>query len=371
MRIPFCYRAGTVLLGVLALLGDSACSFSFGSDKTTDWPLFRGNALQNGVAGSALPDKLEILWQFKTKDAIEGAAAIAGDSVFVGCNDEHLYALDLATGKEKWRFKAGPIKAPPSVRGDAVYVGDQEGVFHCVDRASGKKRWTFDAGGAEIVSGANFTNDSVIFGSYDETLYCLTLDGKPRWKFKIAGPVNGSPAVAGDDSILHILDTATGKELGSVELGGQAGATAAVFGDHLYVGTMSNQMLGINWKKGEIEWSFEAPARRQAFYASAAVTDKLVVVGSRDKRVWALDRKTGKEVWSFLTEGRVDASPVVSGTRVLAPSLDGHFYILDLTTGKELNRLKLGSGIAASPAVAGHRLVIGTNDGVVYCLGSR
>jgi hypothetical protein len=29
-----------------------------------DWHIFRGNALQNGVASSALPPKLEILWKF-------------------------------------------------------------------------------------------------------------------------------------------------------------------------------------------------------------------------------------------------------------------------------------------------------------------
>ena len=40
------------------------------------------------------------------------------------------------------------------------------------------------------------------------------------WKFKTAGPVNGSPAVAGGrtfvagcDSTLHVLDMANGKEL--------------------------------------------------------------------------------------------------------------------------------------------------------------
>ena len=32
--------------------------------------------------------------------------------------------LDLATGKEKWKFKMGAIKAPVSVSDGAVYVGD-------------------------------------------------------------------------------------------------------------------------------------------------------------------------------------------------------------------------------------------------------
>ena len=67
---------------------------------------------------------------------------------------------------------------------------------------------------------------------------------------KTDGPVNGAAAVVGDrtfvagcDSILHVLDAKTGKELGTVELGGQAAATAAVVGDRL-VGTMAEPGRG-------------------------------------------------------------------------------------------------------------------------------
>ena len=101
-----------------------------------------------------------------------------------------------------------------------------------------------------------------------------------------------------------------------MDLGGQAAATAAVIGDKLYVGTMANEVHEVDWKKGELGWTFRPEKRAQPFFASAAVTDALVVVGSRDKRVRGLDRKTGNEVWSFLTEGQVDSSPVVVGDRV-------------------------------------------------------
>ena len=65
-----------------------------------DWPLFRGNPLQTGVAvSSELPEKLDILWKFTAKDGFEATAGIVKGVVYVGCQDEHLYALDLATGK--------------------------------------------------------------------------------------------------------------------------------------------------------------------------------------------------------------------------------------------------------------------------------
>ena len=64
-----------------------------------------------------------------------------------------LYALDLASGKEKWKYKAVPFKAPASVHDGAVYVGDSDGIFHCVDAATGAKRWTFKTE-SEISGGA-------------------------------------------------------------------------------------------------------------------------------------------------------------------------------------------------------------------------
>lgn len=147
----------------LALL---TISSGWSISKAADWPLFRGNPLQTGVAEAKLPDQLAVRWKFQTKDAFEGTAAIVSGTVYIGCQDEHLYALDLATGKEKWRYKAAPFKAAPSVRDDAVYVGDGDGMFHCIDAATGKLRWKFETE-AEIVSGANFADEQVLFGSYD------------------------------------------------------------------------------------------------------------------------------------------------------------------------------------------------------------
>jgi outer membrane protein assembly factor BamB len=341
-----------------------------------DWPLFRGNARQTGVASSTLPDQLEVLWKFKAKDSIEATAAIVGGVVYVGSLDENLYAFDLATGKQRWTYKAGPIKAPVSVHDGTVYAGNLDGILHAVDAAKGEKRWTFETG-AEINGGANFVGDTVVFGSGDEHLYCLTKDGKQRWKFKVpGGPVMGTPAIvdnrtfaAGCDKTLHILDTDTGKEVsGGLDLGGQVAAATALDGEKLYVGTMSGQVLGVNWKKGDILWSFD---RRQQFQASVALTDKLVIAGCQDKRVYAVDRQTGEQAWSFLTRSRVESSPVVVGQRVYVGSSDGNLYVLDLAKGTEVKKYALGGQVIGSPAVAEDRLVIGTDDGTVYCFGAK
>jgi outer membrane protein assembly factor BamB len=343
-----------------------------------DWPSFRHDPLHSGVADTKLPAKLVILWKFEAKGGFDGAAAIVGDTVYAGCQDEHLYAIGLRDGKKKWHYKAAPFKAPVSVRDGAVYIGDQDGIFHCVNAAKGTKRWTFPTDG-EISGGAAFSGEHVVFGSGDQFLYCLTRDGKKVWQFKVpGGPVMATPVladnqtfVAGCDSILHIIDTAKGAGLKEVELGGQVGASGAVKGDMLYVGTMTNVFQAVDFKKGEVVWTYKNPKRARPFYSSAALVDGKVIVGSRDRMVHCLDAKTGNPIWSFPTKGDVDSSPVVAGDRVIVGSLDGKLYVLNLKDGTEVQRFDLGRGVMASPAVGNGCVVVGNDDGALFCLGKK
>src|SRR5581483_1699917 len=69
---------------VLCYLGVAVSLWFSSPTPAADWPLFRGNPLQTGVAAAPLPAPLEILWKYKTKDSIEGAAALVKDTVYVG-----------------------------------------------------------------------------------------------------------------------------------------------------------------------------------------------------------------------------------------------------------------------------------------------
>lgn len=352
--------------------------------QKADWPLFRGDTQQTGIAATRIPDKLEVLWTFKTGDAFEGAVAVADGLVFAASMDEHLYAVDLKNGKKKWVYpankndkkKPGPFKAPVSVRKGLVYAGDVDGYLHCVDAAKGTRKWVFEAG-AEL-GGANFFKDDVLVGSHDESLYCIDKDGKQRWKFSSNGEIHGSVAVAGDvtflvgcDSKMHVIDVAKGTEVRSVDLNGQTAATAAVVGDHVYVGTMGSVVCGIDWKKGTVTWTYKPGRGAQGFFASAAVTDKVVIIGSRDRKVHCIDRKTGKQVWTYPTGGQVDSSPVIAGNRVVVGSHDKHVHVIDLANGKQVQKLKLDDDIVASPVVVEGKVLIGTRKGTLYCLGAK
>lgn len=343
-----------------------------------DWPIFRGNARLTGVATSDLPAKPVVRWRFEAGDVIESSAAIAGGVAYVGCDNGSLFALDLATGKPRWKYESkSAIKSSPSVHGDLVYFGDEDGIFHALDHRSGSEKWHFKTGG-EIVSAANCIADRLVFGSYDGSLYCLsTKDGRQLWKADTEDKLHGTPAVADDvvlasgcDAKMHVVRLSDGSPVRSIPLASPSAASAATLGDRVFVGTMGNQVLGLDWKSGKRLWQYENPDRQFPFFSSAAVTEKCVVIGGRDKSAHALNPATGKALWTFPTQGKIDASPVIVGDRVFVASTDGRLYALSLDSGKESWRFDAGSGFYATPAVGEGFLVIGTEDGAVYCFGA-
>ena len=344
---------------------------------TPDWPMFRGNAQLTGVATSTLPDKLHVRWRRELPDATESTAAIVGDRVYVGCDDGFLYVLDLAAGDIQWKYKAeSPIKSSPSVHDNVVFFGDDDGVFHAIDVPTRAGKWTFPTEG-EIISSANVVDGRVLFGSYDGFLYCLDVEsGKLVWKYETEGRVHGTPGVIGDkvliagcDERLRVFRIADGTQSGAIDMRSFSGASAALSGSRVFVGTFNNTVLGMDFSANEVAWTYEHAERQFPFYASAAVTEDLVVIGGRDKLIHALDARTGKPRWTFPTRGRVDASPVIVGSRVFAASMDGNLYALDLATGNERWRFEAGAAILSSPAVGRGCLVIAAEDGVLYCFG--
>ncbi len=347
--------------------------------SSDDWLSFRGNPQLTGVATGELPENLELLWIFEAEDAIESTAAIATGTVYVGSLDGYLYAINLENGGLKWKYQAsGEIKSSPTVFGNVVYFGDGMGVFHAVDTETGESRWTFETE-AEIISSANVAQDRLLFGSYDQFLYCLSAeDGSLVWKFETEGYVHGTPAIvngavviSGCDGYLRLINIADGVEQQKIGLGDYVAASPAILNNRAYAGTFGNQVLCAGLEGSEILWQYEHPERHFPFYASAAVTADIVVIGGRDKMVHALEPQTGKLLWTYPAKSRVDSSPVIVDERVFFGTVGGELAALDLNSGEKVWDFVSGASIIASPSVAAGKLVIGADDGRIYCFGER
>lgn len=343
------------------------------------WPVFRGNRLQTGVAGSELAGRLKQVWQHDAQEPIVSTPAIVDREVYVGTDDGTLLSLSLADGAERWKHAVdAPIESSPSVAGALVVFGDDAGVMHALAREDGKPRWSFATEG-RIVSSLMVYDGLGVFGSYDGGLYALDVGtGKQRWKYTIEERIHATPAIADDkvliagcDGRLHVVQLADGQRVRSVALESVTGCSPAVSGARAFLGTYGDDVLSVDWRAGTVVWRFSDQEQPMPFMSSAALARGLMIVGGRDKRVRAFYQGGGVVRWAFEARGRVDCSPVVSGDYVYVGCTSGVLYALDIERGREVWRFETGSAIVGSPAVAAGRLVVGTEDGMIYAFESQ
>jgi outer membrane protein assembly factor BamB len=122
------------------------------------WTVYRANNARSASVASTIPENVEILWHAtiagKTiQDAPVGGALLGpaimptppvtgGDTVVVAANDGILQAIDLNTGRKRWRARTGGrIQNSPTIWKDRVFVGSMDGCLYAFALNDGRQLW--------------------------------------------------------------------------------------------------------------------------------------------------------------------------------------------------------------------------------------
>jgi outer membrane protein assembly factor BamB len=282
----------------------------------------------------------------------------------------NLYAYDLTTGEEKWRYvpdNATGSYNPPTVNpvtGDIYYGTQTAGEF-----------------------------------------YCVTPEGQLRWKYTGAGSMQSTaPAVSADGNVLYILDkngklaalnTTDGSEIWTVALG-KAGAALLIDGDTIFAavqdktaavhilnrhnGTKVAETLVANNDPTDISGFAVSDDKKTAYmplkaggmmsidlvnltkiaeltfaannvYAPVVASNGYVVAGSKDGCVYALSPDLKEVKWTFV-HGGTPVNNVFNYSHACADDQGRVFitsgqtknnvYILDAATGNVLSSESYG-----------------------------
>ena len=149
-------------------------------------------------------------WKFHTGNVVHASPALAAGTLYVGSWDSYFYALDAASGKERWRFKTGEdplinnqvgIQSSAVVADGMVYFGCRDSKLYALDASSGTQRWAFDNKGSWVISSPAVRDGKVYFATSD-TATLRALDAKSgAVLFELSfnhWPFFSSPALAGD-----------------------------------------------------------------------------------------------------------------------------------------------------------------------------
>jgi outer membrane protein assembly factor BamB len=125
-------------------------------------------------------------------------------------------------------------------------------------------------------------------------------------------------------------------------------------------------VVALDADTGRELWRFQAGVVE----SSPLVVGRLLYFGSWDKKMYAVDVRTHKAVWTVTTGGEVKGGAAFANGTIYFASYDNKVYAVDARTGKVH---WTGSGVGnfyATPTVAYGRVFIGNTDGRVYAFGA-
>lgn len=283
-----------------------------------------------------------VRWSILRPDGISTSPAVGPDgTVYTGCYDGKLYAINPANGSIRWQYDAGSfIVSSPAIGEDGtVYFGAGDGRLHAVD-ARGARRWIFQTGDWIESSPALGADGTVYFGSRDRVFYAVTPDGRERWRFPVAGAVTSSPALASDGTIyfgsadqrMYALFPDGRKRWdyftnGDIQASPVLGADGAV-----YFAALDASFYALEPDTGTLRW--RVPLNTNSVSTAAVRADGAIILGADDGIVRALSPADGSVRWRFDTrkavpDDTIDSSPLLAPDgSVYFPSLDGRLYKL-------------------------------------------
>ena len=228
---------------------------------------------------------------------------IADGTLYFGCTDSNLYALDTTTGALKWQFATeGEIWSSPIVDNNIVFIASFDKNIYAVDAATGKEKWRFTTG-ANNVSTPLAVNGTLYIGSLDRNLYALNeADGKFIWKFTGGNWFWARPLLAGGviyapclDSKIYVLDAKSGNRVASFDAGGQVASWPVLIDSQVIAATTNGKLLGL-------DTTSTASGVRQIATIPENVTAPLSVFSNKiyingpDNNIFAYDIASGSKV---------------------------------------------------------------------------
>ena len=266
------------------------------------------------------------LWSFQSGKRIVGTPAVSEGIVVFGSADCKIYGLDAQNGNLLWTVEAAePVLGAVTIENGIAYIGASDHTFRAVNICTGEVKWAFAGVRGYIETKPLVTDNKVIFGAWDNTLYALNkADGKELWKWTGGlTRMHFSPAavwpVAADGKVF-ITDPQRAMTAIDIETGNTVWRTFQ---------SMVRETIGLSEDKERIY--------------SKTMNDSIVCYstkGNQPHKLWASNVGFGYE---HAPSMQVEKNGVVFGS-----TKEGLIFALEAATGKVLWKHKTGNSLIST-----------------------
>lgn len=304
------------------------------------------------------------LWRFDTKPEdldstnVGGGLGADGNTLYAVNGLSQLVALELTTGKIKWRTNIGaPGRSPPMIADGRVFLTTIEDRLLAYTTADGHQLWTHQATNpVNTVLGQPapaYYRGLVIAGFGSGELACVRADsGSVVWtdglgEARMGGSVGdfmsirGTPVIVGGQvfaisvgGLLVCDDVPSGRRLWDRQIAGEDTVYAA--GDWMFVISSQQDLAAIHLADGRVSWvsplpQFENPEKRKdpiTWYGPLLVGDRLIVSGTSEQAL-SVSPYTGEITGRIsLPSQAAPVAPVVAGGTVYLVTNDARLIAL-------------------------------------------
>jgi outer membrane protein assembly factor BamB len=310
---------------------------------STDWPRFgydlhntRFNSKESQL-GRENVGQLKLKWKFETDAPIQTTPTVIGNTLYFGTLSGYQYALDSATGTEKWNrfmgYNSDPGSPLQGVRSSSqhhngrIYFGTGMAKVHCLDAESGEEIWQRQLDDdpmrnrAQVFCSVAVYQDKLYVGtsSGQAKMACLDADtGAVRWQFYVVpdktrgggGSIWNSPAI---DESANIVYFGTGSVRGFMP------ADPMLFTESMIAfDADTGEMLWYDQLRGadpfDLDYSCH-PMIFDAVHPSRSHETRPCVGGGAKSGFFCFNRYTGEKLWkTMVTHAGAEGGPELNST---------------------------------------------------------
>jgi outer membrane protein assembly factor BamB len=284
------------------------------------------------------------IWKTKLNGPVKSTPLIilSKKILIVGTIGGGLVALDIKTGKKKWRFQGfGSFLGEPVYSNGVIYATTSKNMLYAVDSDDGSLHWSKRH---ETFVGYTVRGHSspLIVGKY---LYFGLSDGKI-----LALDIKKRGAVIWSKQLEKVED----------ENYIDADAVPLYKNNSLFVATYRKGVKSLDPKTGDLNWNFPSYGVTSLSYYK----DRLYFVSPKNG-IYCIDLN-GKIIWRQHTEFGTPGKIIFWNNRMLITFDKGGIIALDAKTGLYYQRFDSGSGISGNSARYKNYLVTLGNNGKLY-----